>query len=171
MSIRCQGGWLPCVPVSVSEEAKVQMPETLRPQGHASTLSALERYADNPSAFLALNDGNEYFAVAGIDGFVCYRPRGRRWLQFGGPFTGEADRKELESRFLAHAHAQGRRVIGVQLQRADAELFAELGLTVNQVGASYALELAGFTLRGKRFVRLRNKISRAVRAGLEITEV
>ncbi|MFD0381519.1 phosphatidylglycerol lysyltransferase domain-containing protein [Streptomyces stramineus] len=88
-----------------------------------------------------------------------------------GPFTESPRRRELQSRFLEHAHRNGRRVVGVQLQREDAELFAELGLTVNQVGASYAVELNDFSLRGKRFVRLRNKISRAQRAGLEISVV
>ncbi|MGW4059304.1 bifunctional lysylphosphatidylglycerol flippase/synthetase MprF [Amycolatopsis sp. NPDC004747] len=146
----------------------MKVPETLRPPG--GTLAALQLYADNPSAFLALNEGNEYFHADGIEGFVCYRPHGRRWIQFGGPFTGAGSRKELQSRFLDSAHAHGRKVIGVQLQRSDAELLAELGLTVNQVGASYAVELASYSLRGKKFVRLRNKISRALRAGLEIEE-
>lgn len=143
----------------------------LRLQGHDWVQSALARFADNPSAFLALNSGNEYFQAPTVDGFVCYRPHGRRWLQFGGPFCAEADREAVQSQFLARAHSLGRRVVGVQLQRRDAELFAALGLTVNQVGASYAVELADFNLRGKRFVRLRNKISRALRAGLEIAEV
>ncbi|WP_169988188.1 MULTISPECIES: bifunctional lysylphosphatidylglycerol flippase/synthetase MprF [unclassified Microbispora] len=149
----------------------MKAPDSPRLQSRDDILSGLERHADNPSAFLALNRGNEYFAWPGIDGFVCYRPHGRRWLQFGGPFTGAATRKELQTRFIEHAHAGGRRVIGVQLQRADAELFAELGFTVNQVGASYAVELADFNLRGKRFLKLRNKISRALRAGLETAVV
>lgn len=144
------------------------VPEALHRQSW--TLSALQRHADNPSAFLALNGGNEYFRVEGVDGYVCYREHGKRWIQFGGPFTDEANRARLQRDFLEQAHASRRKVVGVQLQRADAELLAELGLTVNQVGASYAVELAGHTLRGKKFVSLRNKISRALRAGLEIEE-
>ncbi|BCM65795.1 DUF2156 domain-containing protein [Streptomyces tricolor] len=149
----------------------MQMPDSLRPEASASILSALERHADNPSAFLALNRGNEYFTCEDLDGFVCYRVQGRRWIQFGGPFAAPDCRRELETRFVERAHSQGCKVIGAQLQRADAELFAELGHTVNQVGASYAVRLPDFSLRGKRFVRLRNKISRALRAGLEITEI
>jgi lysylphosphatidylglycerol synthetase-like protein (DUF2156 family) len=145
----------------------MKLPDALQPDGRTPVISALERYADNPSAFLALNRGNEYFTCPGVEGFVCYRPYGRRWIQFGGPFTEEANRKDLQSAFLDRAHEGGRKVVGVQLQRADAELCAELGLTVDQVGASYAVELTDFSLRGKRFVRLRNKISRALRAGLE----
>lgn len=145
--------------------------DALRQQGHEWVQLALARYADNPSAFLALNSGNEYFTEPSVEGFVCYRAHGKRWIQFGGPFCSAPDRVTLQSRFLDRAHSAGRRVVGVQLQRADAELLAGLGLTVNQVGASYAVELAGFNLRGKKFVRLRNKISRALRAGLEISEV
>src|SRR6266540_884031 len=47
---------------------------------------------------------------------------------------------------------------------------ARHGFTVNQVGASYAVDLAGFGLRGTRFMQLRNKISRAFRAGLTVVE-
>src|SRR4051794_4163914 len=118
----------------------------MRTAEEAQLQPVLERYADNPSAFLALNSGNEYFTSPGIDGFVCYRVRGRRWIQFAGPFTDTGSRTELESRFLAHAHAGGHRVVGVQLQRADAELLAGLGLVVTRVGASYAMELADFSL-------------------------
>lgn len=134
-------------------------------------VSALERYSDNPSAFLALNQGNEYFTCADIDGFVCYRPHGRRWLQFGGPFTAAEHRHELQARFLDRAHAERFKVIGVQLQRPDAEIFAESGCVVNQVGASYAMDLKSFSLKGKHSLKLRNKISRAMRAGLEVSEV
>lgn len=139
--------------------------------GEQKIASALQRYADNPSAFLSLNQGNEYFTAPGIDGFICYRQHGRRHLQFGGPFAADSDRAELQKKFLDHIHRDNRRVIGVQLQRADAQLLTEAGCVVNQVGASYALSLTDFSLRGKRFVKLRNKISRALRAGLEVAEV
>lgn len=134
-------------------------------------ISRLRRFSDNPSGYLAVNTGNEQFYTGGIDGFVSFREVGRSWIQFGGPFAAPEDRAELLSAFLGHARRAGRRVLALQLQRADAALYAEAGLTVNQIGASYAVSLDEFTLRGKRFVRLRNKISRASRSGLEIAEV
>ena len=50
-------------------------------------LDAITAYshADNPSAFLAVNDGNSYFRVPGLSGLVVYRPAGRYLVQFGGP--------------------------------------------------------------------------------------
>jgi len=149
----------------------MEVPEKARLDNRVDELTTLQRYADNPNGFLALNKGNEYFTAPGVEGYICYRPYGRRWVQFGGPFADPDNRKALESLFLRRAHTRGRKVVGIQLQRADAELLADLGMTVNQIGASYAVELADFSLRGKHFVRLRNKISRALRAGLEVAEV
>ncbi|GAA4815891.1 DUF2156 domain-containing protein [Streptomyces ziwulingensis] len=133
-----------------------------------SVLDTLAAHSDNPSSFLALNSGNEYFRADRFDGACAYRLSGRYVLQFGGPFTAPEHRARLLDAFTAHA---GRRLVAVQLQRADAELYAAHGFTVNQIGASYAVDLSRFTLRGSRFVRLRNKISRARRAGLEVTEI
>ncbi|MBD0421453.1 DUF2156 domain-containing protein [Streptomyces sp. TRM S81-3] len=133
-----------------------------------SVLDTLAAHSDNPSSFLALNSGNEYFHDDRYEGACAYRASGRYVLQFGGPFTAPEHRGRLLEAFTAHA---GRRLVAVQLQRSDAELYAAHGFTVNQIGASYAVDLGRFTLRGSRFVRLRNKISRARRAGLEVTEV
>ncbi|MEU1694994.1 bifunctional lysylphosphatidylglycerol flippase/synthetase MprF [Streptomyces hirsutus] len=134
-------------------------------------VAALRESADNPSAFLALNAGNAYFSDPSVKGVVAYREAGRYLMQFGGVFASEADRERLLRAFLAFARTARRKVVAVQLQRSDAELYDRCGFTVNQVGSSYALRLPDHTLRGTKFMKLRNKISKARRAGLEVTEV
>ena len=136
-----------------------------------SAFDLVSAYADNPSAFLALNSGNEFFLDERHDGVCAFRPAGRHLLQLGGPFAALGDRAGLLDAFLDRAAGGRRRVIAVQLQADDAQLYAAHGFTVNQMGASYAVDLGRFTLRGSPFVRLRNKISRARRAGVEVTEV
>jgi len=136
-----------------------------------STIDAVTAFGDNPSAFLALSSDKTVFTAPGLAGFVAYRRQGRYLVQFAGPFAPPADYPALLGGFLEFAAAQGRRVVAIQLQRADAEVYAGHGFTVNQIGASYAIRLDGFSLRGGRFVRLRNKISRARRSGLTVEEV
>lgn len=134
--------------------------------------AVLTRHADNPSAYLALNEGTRYFTTAGIDGLIAYRLAGRRTiLQFGGVFAAPADQPALLAAFLAFAQGQKRRAVAVQLLADDARLFAEQGYTVNQFGADYARALPEFNLRGKKHVQLRNKVSRARRAGIVVREV
>lgn len=137
----------------------------------AAAVAALRENADNPSAFLALNAGNSYFTDPASPGLIAYREAGRYLIQFGGAFAPEADRERLLRAFLARAREQRRKVVAVQLQPEDAELYARCGFTVNQVGSSYAVRLPDHTLRGTRFMKLRNKISKAKRSGLTVTEV
>ena len=132
--------------------------------------AAVETFADNPSAFLALNPGNEYFTQPDLSGVVVHRAAGRHLVGLGGPFAPAADYEPLLRRFTEHAAEHRKHVVAIQLQPADAEVFARNGYTVNQVGASYAVDLARFTLRGSKFMRLRNKISRATKAGVTVAE-
>lgn len=150
---------------------EVESTRTVSEIDHDRAVEVLRRCSDNPSAFLTLNEGNVFYTSPEVFGFVCYRQVGKYWIQFGGPFAEPADRPELLRRFLAEAKLRRRRVLALQLQRGDAQMYADLGMRVNQAGASYAIDLASMTLRGKKFVSLRNKISRAKRAGLEIAEV
>jgi lysylphosphatidylglycerol synthetase-like protein (DUF2156 family) len=137
-----------------------------------STLEAVRNYtdADNPCAFLAVNSGNCYFSAGEGPGVIVYRPAGRYLVQLGGPFVPADRYGELLRAFLKFADDQGRSVVSIQLQSKDAEAYAQQGFTVNQVGASYAVDLNNFSLRGTRFMQLRNKISRAFRAGLRVVE-
>jgi lysylphosphatidylglycerol synthetase-like protein (DUF2156 family) len=131
----------------------------------------LARHAENPSAFFALNDGMCHFTMGGVDGVLAYQLAGRRTIvQLGGVWAGQADQARLLAGFLGFAHVQRRTVVAVQLKRQDAELYATHGFTVNQFGADYARELAGFNLRGKKHMQLRNKVSRARRSGLSVVE-
>lgn len=147
------------------------MTQTLIPM--ESVLQATREYswANNPSSFLAVSEGNSFFTVPGRRGVIVYRTSGRFLVQFGGPFAPRDDAGDLLAAFLEFAAAQDRAVVSVQLQRPDAEIYARHDFVVNQIGASWAVDLAGFTLAGSKFMQLRNKISRAFRAGLQVTEV
>lgn len=151
----------PAAPCSPSDTADV-----------AAVAAVLARHADNPSAFLALNRDTRRFTVDGIDGFVAHRLAGRRTVvQLGGVFAAPQDRPALLAAFRQWAASRRRRVVAVQLLAGDAAQYAEAGFTVNQLGAHYGRTLAGFTLAGKRHMQLRNKVSKARRAGVDVVEV
>lgn len=135
-------------------------------------LSAIQEYSSsqNPSSFLAVNEGNSYFALPGRPGVIVYRPAGDFLVQFAGPFAPDNSYVELARAFADYAQANNRRLAIVQMQKRDAEIYAREGFTVNQIGASYAVDLSTFTVAGTRYMQLRNKISRAVRSGMTIIE-
>lgn len=136
-------------------------------------LDAIRRYthAENPSAFLAVNERNSYFRLMGVPGVIVFRSVGRYLVQFGGPFAPEEARQRLLAAFVEMGREQGREVVAVQIQAGDAADYLAQGFTVNQMGASFAVDLSRFSLRGTAFMQLRNKIKRSLRSGLEIHEV
>ena len=126
---------------------------------------------DHPSGFLALSSRNRQFALDGIPGFVAYREQGRHLVVFGGVHAAPSSQGDLLGRFLAYAASRGRRVIVVQVRAPQVQLFLDRGFTVNQLGTSFGLTLRHFSLRGTSKMQLRNKLSRARKAGLRVVEV
>src|SRR3954447_13179578 len=90
-------------------------------------LRDFDRYADNPSAVLALNDGVQHFRAPGIDGFIGYRRAGRYLVQVCGPIAPVAEHDALLTAFLSYAAAERSRVMAVQLQRHETDLYQRHG--------------------------------------------
>lgn len=154
-----------------STQSRPTSPSEVSPQPE-TIAQILERRAENPSAFLALNQATQHFVIPGVDGVIAYQLAGRKTIvQLGGVFADPADQPLLLGAFLDFAHLAKRHVVAVQLMRPDADLYAAHGFTVNQFGADYARSLGGFSLGGKKHMQLRNKISRARRAGVTVVEV
>jgi len=138
----------------------------------SDAVQILAAHGDHPSSYLALNGSASHFRTPGIDGLIAYAPAGRRYtVQIGGVYAPASQRPPLFEAFLAWTMGQGRRVIAVQLHRDDASLYAERRFSVNQLGSSYSVSLPEFSLKGTRFMKLRNKISRAAREGVRVLEL
>jgi lysylphosphatidylglycerol synthetase-like protein (DUF2156 family) len=152
-------------PPSVTTTTSPRQPELVEAAG------VLRRHASNPSAFLALNAETSRFTVPGVDGFAAYRRAGRCMVQLGGVFADPQDQDRILDELVARADRDRCRLVAVQLLGADADRYAAKGFTVNQLGASYGRSLIEFNLKGKAHMQLRNKISRARRAGVVVSEV
>ena len=141
------------------------------PDPDATALDVLRRHADHPSAFLSYNEDTRFYRAA-VDGQIAYRPAGRRHvISLCGPMAAPADRPRLVESFREWSAKQRKRVTAVQLLGDDARLYAEAGFSVNQLGTSYSIDLDGYTLRGTKFMKIRNKISKAKRAGVTVAEL
>jgi lysylphosphatidylglycerol synthetase-like protein (DUF2156 family) len=154
--------------LSVSAPAAAQA----TPDAAGEAVAIMRRYAEHPSSFLALNDETRHFAVPGVDGFVAYRPSGRRHVvQLFGAIAAPDERADLIRAFRAWARSAGRRVTALQLTREEAPDYVGDGFTVNQLGSTYSIDVESYGLRGTRFMKLRNKLSRSRRLGVVVDEL
>ncbi len=142
-----------------------------------SSLEPLERlraHADHPSAFLAWNDDVEHFAASSLPGVIAYRQRRNTIFIFGGPFAPVEHRQTLLTAFVEYAQRlTGRhgRLVAAQVRPGDVALFEALGWSVNQLGTTYGIDLAQFTIQGKLLAKVRQNMARARREGVTVREV
>jgi len=126
---------------------------------------------DHPSGFLAVSPRNARFEDGAGEGFIAYRAQGRHCVAIGGVHAPAHRQSALLDAFVAFAAARGRRPLFVQVRETQVSLLRSHGFTVNQLGTSFTLTLAGFSLRGAAKMRLRNKLARARHAGLRVVEL
>ncbi len=136
-----------------------------------NVLDILRDCADHPSAFLATNQDTQQFISKNIPGMVAYRSAGKHLVIAAGLSAKAQNKEALLEEFIEWGRQQKKKIIAIQMLRDDAEVLAKHGFTVNQIGTSYSLALDKFKISGSRFMKLRNKISRARRAGVEVKEL
>ncbi|MFB6890800.1 bifunctional lysylphosphatidylglycerol flippase/synthetase MprF [Kitasatospora sp. NPDC056327] len=133
-------------------------------------LESICAYADHPSGFLAYNDGVEHFTSASVPGVIAHRRRGGTVFTFGGPFAPAEHRAALLAEFQQRVVGR-RRLVAAQVRAADLDVFTGRGWTVNQLGSSYSIDLARFSLKGKALAKIRQNTARAGREGVTVREV
>lgn len=131
----------------------------------------LDKVLTHPSGHLTLSLRNSKFAVDGITGFIAYREQGKHYWMFGGVHAAPEDAAQLLDEFVRFAALAEKRVAAVQVRSAQVALFASRGFAVNQMGSTFALKLEGYSFAGGKKMQLRNKISRAKKAGLRVVEL
>jgi lysylphosphatidylglycerol synthetase-like protein (DUF2156 family) len=154
--------------MSLVEEAT---PAARSPRAARVPLPPEAAVIDHPSGFLALSDRNERFRAPGRQGFVAHRDHGRHLFAFGGVHAPPGADAPLLDAWLAEAARRGRRTVAVQVRPAQVDLFRSRGFVVNQLGSTFGLDLARFTMAGTRRMKLRNRIKRARDAGVRVLEV
>lgn len=129
----------------------------------------LEKFCHHSSGFLAMNRSVNHYLCNNPAGLIPYaRASSKDLVVHGGVYANPSDKSQAFALFNDHAHNNGLRISGLQLQAEDAKLFASNGYIVNQFGSSYSLNIENYDLRGRRFVKIRNMISRARREGVQI---
>ncbi len=137
----------------------------------SSALDGLADHADHPSAYLALNQDAHQFRSPRLPGSVAYYRGRRHAIQLFGPLTAPEYRPALLREFLAWAGTQKLRLCAVQVRAEDTGLYAAEGFAVNQLGSNYSIDLSRFTLRGRPLAKVRQNTHRAIREGIEVSEV
>lgn len=121
---------------------------------------------DDPDANIALTgDKHLMFSKSG-NAFLMYRVEGRTWVALHEPYGDPNDFPELAWMFHDLAHAANGRPVFYSASAKSVPLWLDLGLSLTKMGEIAIVDLAHFSLEGKKGKRLRTTHNRALRDGL-----
>jgi lysylphosphatidylglycerol synthetase-like protein (DUF2156 family) len=99
------------------------------------------------------------------DAFLMYGRIGRTWVAMGDPIGAEPGVREVARRFRNLARNHGGWCAFFEVRAEHRELYAQLGLTLTQVGEEARVHLPGFSLDNPGLKELRRAHARATRLG------
>jgi lysylphosphatidylglycerol synthetase-like protein (DUF2156 family) len=136
---------------------------------HALVRPLVTRYG---GAFAnALQDPSVHLLRApGIDGAVGYRGSWGSAIALGDPLGDDTDRLALAQTFRAHAHSRGLTAIFAGASAGFTEEMAALGCGAVRFGCEIILDPRRDPTAGKGGREARKKVTRALRAGVEVSE-
>lgn len=98
--------------------------------------------------------------------FLMFARKGRSWVALYDPVGPREEWPELVWRFVELAGESGGRAAFYQVRPQALPVYLDAGLRVYKLGECATVELAGFSLEGKRRANLRHGVARAQRDGL-----
>ncbi|MDQ7746178.1 bifunctional lysylphosphatidylglycerol flippase/synthetase MprF [Hydrogenophaga pseudoflava] len=142
-------------------------PALPRPDGALlARAQAVVMAQESAGAGLALmGDKSLMFSESGR-AFLMFSRKGRSWVALYDPVGPREEWPELVWRFVELAGESGGRAAFYQVRPQALPVYLDAGLRVYKLGECATVELAGFSLEGKRRANLRHGVARAQRDGL-----
>lgn len=125
----------------------------------------------HPLAVLLLNPGVRFFRPDSGDGVIGYIVHGRAHVCIGGLIAAVEYKQALLRAWLDWVERAAGFPIFVHVTRHDVDVLHAAGLQINQIGASFTIDMSTYDMQGRPFQQLRNKISKARKAGVRVSEV
>ncbi len=130
----------------------------------------LTQWGAPPLLFFALLPDKRYL-FGGAEGRgwgLAYRVVGRQALVLGDPFGAPETAADAVRGFLARCREKRWKPVFYQTTPENLEVYAKAGLKAVKVGEDAQIALGGFSLAGKKYVKLRNDLRRIEKAGVAL---
>ena len=146
----------------------VRSARSLLRQEHARVYEIVRRYGSLATVYFALGRDKSYFWSETGRAVIAYRVVHGVALALGDPIGPEEELEPVLQAFLAFCRRQD---WPVALYQASVRMYClcqERGLHAYKIGEEALIDVAHFTLQGKRGAPVRHAVARARRAGLSV---
>jgi lysyl-tRNA synthetase class 2 len=137
------------------------------PSARAAAVDLVRAHGTDTLSFFKLRADKHYFFSADQRAFVGYRIENGVLLVSGDPVGPVDTYRDLLRELRAFADTRGLKLGAVGASEALSELYEELGLRTIYLGDEAIIDLKAFSLEGRPIRKVRQSVSRLVKAGYE----
>ena len=130
----------------------------------------VQRYGQNPSSYLSLENDKTLFFGENVEGVVAYGVAGDVIVVLGDPIAADEDFVRLLAEFQAFCREHGMQCIFLGTTDKYLDCYSLLGYRYVKAGEEARFELSEYTLSGKKMQKMRMNVNHANSAGLTTLE-
>ncbi len=123
----------------------------------------------SPVAALLFNSNYKWFVYE--NSAIVFFKYNNTLISVGGILSSLKNKTVILDKFLEFCKKNDLSYIFIHFDSTDAAIFNSRGLLVNQIGSSYIIDCADYSMAGKPFQQLRNKINKAKKKNVAITKI
>jgi len=130
----------------------------------------VSNYGEDSLAYLTLEEDKSIFFGSGVQGLIAYVKIRKVALCLGHPVCEPNRLKDLLTEFKTFCTARGLKICFCSINRELALQLLDCGFRLSKYGEEALLHLQTYEISGKKTMKLRQKIRRAQKGGINVIE-
>lgn len=128
------------------------------------------KFGKDSLSYLSLEKGKNFFVSKEIEGCIAYAVVGKVALCIGDPICDSEYLEEFLEEFLEFCKSKKIKVCFSSISKEMTCILQKQNFVISKYGEEAILELGNYELNGKKTLKLRQKIKRAEKQGIQVIE-
>jgi len=144
--------------------------DSLKSYEDNSAAELVVKYGEDSLAYLTLEEGKEYFFGKNVEGFIAYVVVEKVAVCVGNSVCSKDNTTELLQEFQEYCKRRKYKICFCSITKEMAEVLRKRGFSISKYGEEALINLSVYELTGSRTSKLRQKLKRAEKSGINIVE-
>ena len=127
------------------------------------------QYCGSPVSALLFNPSYQWFVYEKYA--IAYFSYKNTLISIGGLLADTANKPKILKYFLDFCNENKLNYMFLHFASEDIDFLNKEGVLVNQLGASFVIDYKKYSMQGKRFQQIRNKINKAKSKDIQVSEI
>jgi len=144
--------------------------DNIKRREETSAAELVVKYGEDSLAYLTLEEGKQYFFGEDTEGFISYVVVEKVAVCVGNSVCSKDSTTELLQEFEQFCRKRRYKICFCSVTKEMAEVLKQRGFSISKYGEEALLDLRVYELSGSKTSKLRQKLKRAEKSGINIIE-